>query len=74
MELQNLKELLKNHNHVLIDYTDKFIDKDYEISLGNKTYMSRASQIYLELDDKTKQDKYKKTMDLFDQYNKIDYN
>ena len=36
MELQNLKELLKNHNHVLIDYTDKFIDTDYEISLGNK--------------------------------------
>ena len=74
MELQNLKELLKNHNHVLIDYTDKFIDTDYEISLGNKKYMSRASQIYLELDDKTKQDKYKNVVFLLDISKLVIYN
>ena len=79
MELQKLKELLKTHNHLLIDYTDKFINTDYEISLGNNKYISRASQIYLEIDDKTKQDKYKNVVFLLDisklvKYNKRFYN
>ena len=79
MELQKLKELLKTHNHLLIDYTDKFINTDYEISLGNNKYVSRASQIYLEIDDKTKQDKYKNVVFLLDisklvKYNKRFYN
>ncbi len=52
MELQELRRLLKTHNHLLIDYTEKFIDTDYEISLGDNKYISRATQKYLELDDK----------------------
>ena len=35
MEIQKMKDLLKDHNHILIDYSDKFIDTDYEISIGN---------------------------------------
>ena len=51
MEIQKMKDLLKVHNHILIDYSDKFIDTDYEISIGNNKYISRASQIYLEIND-----------------------
>ncbi len=79
MELQKLRELLKTHNHLLIDYTDKFINTDYEISLGNNKYISRASQIYLELDNKARQEKYKNVVFLLDiskivKYNKSFYN
>ena len=28
MEIQKMKDLLKDHNHILIDYSDKFIDTD----------------------------------------------
>ncbi len=31
MELQKIRGLLKTHNQLLIDYTEKFIDSDYEI-------------------------------------------
>jgi hypothetical protein len=59
MEYTKLKQLLKEHNHILIDYTDKFINTDYMISLGYNKSISRASQIYLEIHDKTKLEKYK---------------
>ena len=74
MEIQKLKKLLKDHNHVLIDYTDKFKNSDYEISLGNNEYMSRASQLYLEIDDKTKEDKYKNVVFLLDISKLVKYN
>ena len=59
MEIQKIKELLKDHSHVLIDYSDKFIDTDYNIPLGNNKYTTKASQIFKEIHDKTKEDKYK---------------
>ena len=74
MELQNLKELLKNHNHVLIDYTDTFINTDFMISNGNNEFMSRASQIYLKMHDKCKQDKYKNVVFLLDISKLVIYN
>ena len=66
MEIQKIKELLKDHSHVLIDYSDKFIDTDYNIPLGNNKYTTKASQIFKEIHDKTKEDKYKNVVFLLD--------
>ena len=74
MEIQKMKDLLKDHNHILIDYSDKFIDTDYEISIGNNKYISRASQIYLEIKDKTKEDKYDNVVFLLDISKLVKYN
>ena len=60
MEFTKIKELLEEYKHKLINYTDKFINSDYMLSHGNNEFMSRASQIYLKIHDKTKKDKYKK--------------
>jgi hypothetical protein len=45
MEFTKLKELLEEYKHILIDYTDTFINTDFMISNGNNEFMSRASQI-----------------------------
>ncbi len=45
MEIQKLKELLEEYNHILVDYTDTFINFDFMISHGKNKFMSRASQI-----------------------------
>ena len=74
MEIQKMKDLLKDHNHILIDYSDKFIDTDYEISIGNNKYISRASKIYLEIKDKTKEDKYDNVVFLLDISKLVKYN
>jgi hypothetical protein len=52
MELQKIKELLKTHNHILIDYTDQFINTD------EKDDISKLSQIYFNIYNKLKYDKY----------------
>ena len=59
MEIQKIKQLLKLNKHVLIDFTDKFINTDYEILLEKNKYISKASEIYLEIDNKLKENKYK---------------
>ena len=59
MEIQKIRDLLKDHNQILIDYSDKFIDTNYNLPLGNNKYTTRASQIFKEIHDKTKEDKYK---------------
>ena len=74
MEIEKIKILLKNHNHILIDYTDKFINSDDEIQLGNNKYMSKASKIYLEVFEKTKEDKYKNVVFLLDISRLVKYN
>ncbi len=45
MTIQKLKDLLNINNHVLIDYTEEFI---------NIECMDSAYNIYLLIDDKTK--------------------
>jgi len=74
MEIQKMKDLLKDHDHILIDYSDKFIDTNYEISIGDNKYISRASQIYLEINDKTKEDKYNNVVFLLDISKLVKYN
>ena len=74
MEFTKLKELLEEYKHILIDYTDKFINTDYNIQLDNNKYTTKASQIYLEIDDKTKEDKYKNVVFLLDISKLVKYN
>ena len=66
MEIQNIRDLLKDHNKILIDYSDKFVDTDYNVPLGNNKYTTRASQIFKEIHDKTTEDKYKNVIFLLD--------
>jgi len=66
MEIENIKNFLKSKNHVLIDYTDKFINSNDEIPLGDDKYMSKASQIFLDVHEKTKQHKYNNVVFLLD--------
>ena len=57
MEYTKLKKLLKEHNHVLIDYTDKFI---------NDKSMIENLKTYLEFDEKTRSIKYDHVVFLLD--------
>ena len=59
MEIKKIRDLLKDHTKILIDYSDKFIDTDYIIPLDNNKFTTRASQIFKEIHDKTTEDKYK---------------
>ena len=35
MEIKKIRDLVKDHKKILIDYSDKFIDTDYNVPLGN---------------------------------------
>ena len=74
MEIQKIKDLSKDHNQILIDYSDKFIDTNYNVPLGNNKYTTRASQIFKEIHDKTKEDKYKNVVFLLDISKLVKYN
>jgi hypothetical protein len=74
MEIKKIRDLLKDHNKILIDYSDKFIDTDYIVPLGNNKYTTRASQIFKEIHDKTTEDKYKNVIFLLDISRLIKYN
>ena len=74
MEIQKIRDLLKDHKHLLIDYSDKFIDTDYNVPLGNNKYTTKSSQIFKEIQDKTKEDKYKNVVFLLDISKLIKYN
>jgi hypothetical protein len=60
MEIQKIRDLLKDHNQILIDYSDKFIDTNYNVPVGNnniqlehhkylKKYMTRQKKINIKM-------------------------
>jgi hypothetical protein len=63
--MQKMTDFLKIHKHVLIDYTDEFI---------NIECLDRAYNIYLLIDDKTKKEKYNNIVFLLDILKLVKYN
>ncbi len=57
MEIQKIRDLLKDHNHLLIDYTDTFI---------NNKSMIENLKIFLKMDEKTRLNKYENVVFLLD--------
>ena len=57
MVIQKIKDLLKDHNHILIDYTDKFI---------NDKSMIENLKIFLKMDEKTRLNIYENVVFLID--------
>jgi hypothetical protein len=54
MEVQKIRDLLKDHNHLLIDYSDKFINIDDKDDID----IAKLSQRYFNIYNKLKDDKY----------------